>query len=464
MTPDLTIINNGNVGVGTTAPTAKFHVNAGDIGVSRIDGGDVTPYARFGLSNGWEQYLANNAFYNSATAQWNFVNGGGYGGLASSMNQISGTINFQTASGGVNPITWNSRMYITNSGNVGIGTTAPAAHLEVRDLTPGANSLTVTKDFNGFGNTNAAFIGGTDGVYGNTGIYVAQKDGLGLNSPTSYIFNVVNNAVSQMLVTGLGDVGIGVTAPAAKLDVQGDVKFRNGAGSLFWSNVASRDFDILQSATSTNRAFSVHSGNVCGSAFGNIAIDFYGNDGAGNNLPGFIMLRNANVGIGTTTPCAKLDVSGNANVSGNLYVTGVVYAGGWGGPAACPSDIRYKKNISPLANSLSGILELQGVNYFLRTNEFPDKFFSEEKQIGFIAQDIEKIFPDLVKTDKDGFKAVDYTRLSPILVEAIKEQQKTIEKLRSDNESLKRSAEERIEKLEAEMKLLIQIVKAEAKK
>ena len=110
----------GKVGIGIANPTAKLHVDAGDIGVSRIDGGDVSPYARFGLSNSWEQYLANNAFFNSATAQWNYVVPAGYGGLASTMNQTSGTINFETTSGGVNPITWASRLHIANNGAISV--------------------------------------------------------------------------------------------------------------------------------------------------------------------------------------------------------------------------------------------------------------------------------------------------------------------------------------------------------
>lgn len=160
MTPDLTIINNGNVGVGTTGPTAKFHVNAGDIGVSRIDGGDVTPYARFGLSNGWEQYLANNAFYNSTTSQWNYVNTGGYGGMASMMYQLSGVLSFYNANNAANPVVWNQRMTILNNGNVGINTPAPTAKLEVTgtagstikivDGNQGAGNV-LTSDANGNG-------------------------------------------------------------------------------------------------------------------------------------------------------------------------------------------------------------------------------------------------------------------------------------------------------------------------
>ena len=61
------------------------------------------------------------------------------------------------------------------------------------------------------------------------------------------------------------------------------------------------------------------------------------------------------------------------------------------------------------------------MNYFWKTKEFPEKQFTETKQLGFIAQEIEKIYPEVVMTDKDGYKSVDYSRLTPVLVEAIKE-------------------------------------------
>jgi hypothetical protein len=124
--------------------------------------------------------------------------------------------------------------------------------------------------------------------------------------------------------------------------------------------------------------------------------------------------QGGNVGVGTNNPTAKLAVSGNICYTGTI--------------GAC-SDKRYKKDIVPMTGILNSVLKLQGVYYYWRKDEFPDKGFSSDKQIGFIAQDIEKTFPEVVMTDKDGYKSVDYSRLTPILVEAIKEQQKAIQEL-----------------------------------
>ena len=105
-------------------------------------------------------------------------------------------------------------------------------------------------------------------------------------------------------------------------------------------------------------------------------------------------------------------------MAGNICATGSI--------GGC-SDIRYKKDITPITNALSNVMQLRGVNYFLKTKEFPEKQFTNTRQIGIIAQEIEKIYPEVVLTDKDGYKSVDYSRLTPILLEAIKEQQKIID-------------------------------------
>ena len=55
--------------------------------------------------------------------------------------------------------------------------------------------------------------------------------------------------------------------------------------------------------------------------------------------------------------------------------------------------------------------------------------FEESEQFGFIAQEVEEILPGLVRTDSDGFKSIDYAKISVVLVEALKEQQKQIEEL-----------------------------------
>ncbi|MGB3946967.1 MAG: tail fiber domain-containing protein, partial [Bacteroidia bacterium] len=141
----------------------------------------------------------------------------------------------------------------------------------------------------------------------------------------------------------------------------------------------------------------------------------------------FSFLNNGNLGIGTTAPSEKLEVCGNVKVIGTINASSTINASQ---SISCSSDVRFKKNITPMSNALNNVMKLQGVNYYWKTVEFPEKQFVNTQQIGFIAQDLEKIYPEMVITDKEGYKSVDYSRLTPVLVEAIKEQQKQIKALK----------------------------------
>ena len=95
------------------------------------------------------------------------------------------------------------------------------------------------------------------------------------------------------------------------------------------------------------------------------------------------------------------------------------YSGTW---SQC-SDFRLKKNINSIPNALNRTLSLNGVSFNWLTDEFPEFNFEEGSNLGFIAQDVEDIFPELVRTEKNGYKSIAYDNLTPVLVEAIKEQQ-----------------------------------------
>ncbi len=128
-----------------------------------------------------------------------------------------------------------------------------------------------------------------------------------------------------------------------------------------------------------------------------------------DNRADMVILSNGNVGIGTTAPGYKLDVAGIINTSSNFN---------------CSSDIRYKKNIIGIGNALQKLSLLKGVYYHWRTGKFKEKNFSKKRTLGFIAQDVEKVFPELVFTGTDGYKSMDYTKLTAVIVEALKEEHK----------------------------------------
>jgi hypothetical protein len=100
------------------------------------------------------------------------------------------------------------------------------------------------------------------------------------------------------------------------------------------------------------------------------------------------------------------------------------------------SDIALKRNITPIEGSLKKVLSLQGVKFQYKDeieNEATEKKdkFNDDFRIGFIAQEVEKVFPEVVKEMPDGTKAMTYTDLIAVLVEAIKEQQTQIENMQT---------------------------------
>ena len=105
--------------------------------------------------------------------------------------------------------------------------------------------------------------------------------------------------------------------------------------------------------------------------------------------------------------------------SGSLNVTGDI-------TAYSSSDRRLKDNITPISNPIEKIMSIGGYEYDWNT-----KSNKEGHDIGVIAQEIEKILPDIVKIRGDGYKAVNYERIVALLIEAVKDQQAQIDELKS---------------------------------
>ena len=102
----------------------------------------------------------------------------------------------------------------------------------------------------------------------------------------------------------------------------------------------------------------------------------------------------------------KVMFNGDATVSNDLTVSGDV---------VISSDARLKSNIVSLGRTLAKILQIDGKSYTMKKDE------SEKQKIGLLAQDIEKVFPDLV-SESNGIKSVNYQGLVPVLINALKEQ------------------------------------------
>lgn len=96
-----------------------------------------------------------------------------------------------------------------------------------------------------------------------------------------------------------------------------------------------------------------------------------------------------------------------------------------------PSDSRLKKDVHPISGALDSIAKINGVTF-----NWKDETKGKGEQIGVIAQDVEKVLPQIVFTGNEGMKSVDYAKLTPVLVEAVKELKETVDQLKAENEKL----------------------------
>lgn len=162
--------------------------------------------------------------------------------------------------------------------------------------------------------------------------------------------------------------------------------------------------------------------------------------GNGLNINGrsnaMTLFKNGRLGIGTTAPSQLLDVNGNARfrnvgTSSAAFALGITSAGTLTKVSLkTPSDFRLKTQIIPIANALAKTLSLQGY-YFEYKNE-PGR-----KHLGFIAQEVERIIPEVVLTDSEtSLKSMNYQELVALLVEALKDQQSQITELKNRLENL----------------------------
>jgi hypothetical protein len=298
----------------------------------------------------------------------------------------------------------------------------------------GSSSSRGSSDINvGISETNPAYplsfaqtLGDKISLFGGAGSHF----GLGLQTNLLQIHTHTSSAdiafgygssgsfTETMRIKGNGNVGIGVLQPSTKLHIKdGNSGFAGvyqpglvfeGDGHRYLNFITP---DANESGVFFGRASRIdHGGLVYNNFVTPNGLQFRTN----GNFTRMIIDGSGNVGINTTAPSQRLTVAGNICATGSI--------------ASC-SDIRYKINILPLCNALTSILALHGIYYNWDTEKFPELEFTDQKQIGFSAQEVEKILPELVSTGSDGYKSVDYGKLTPILVEAIKEQQMQIGKL-----------------------------------
>ncbi len=234
----------------------------------------------------------------------------------------------------------------------------------------------------------------------------------------SLVFNT--NSAERIRINASGNVGIGNSAPATTLTVG------NGTGTI------PGEITLFP----TTATFEGGQINIKKSLVGSTAdwiIDQYGSTAAdarlrifsNSELNGMVIKENGYIGMGNNAPTVRLQVTGDI-IANSI---------------AGSSDQRFKTNIFPIANPLQKVLQLRGVTFDWKTKDFPSRMFSANRAVGFIAQEVEQVLPEVVQTESttEGYKSVQYDKVVALLVEAIKEQQKQIESLKIQVNKLKRN-------------------------
>ena len=373
-----------NVGIGTTAPTSVLHVDGKTtIDQSATSGIGIQVRRSDDLSNVFRV----------------FTGTGNNGNIA--IHNASNTTTVKIASG-------TDDSYFNTTGNFGLGTNSPSSRLHVSSTSSG---LATFENTGGHSYTNQ--VAST-----NNKAYTLYKEGtntwgsVGMegsdNSFRIYHGTTSGNPVFMAKTDLL--VGVGTTNPQAQFHVSG--------GDILVDNTKALDGELTSgAAVNLIRVSSANHVQIGDNAVNDVRIN------VGSTLNALVVEDGGQVGIGTVNPSYDLDVVGNINASLTVRAAGV----------ALVSDRRYKTNILPLEGALASLKLLSGVYHNWDTINFPKEQFPKGKAIGVIAQDMQKIYPELVYENNDGYLAVDYAKFSTVLLEAIKEQQKQIELLQVSN-------------------------------
>jgi hypothetical protein len=324
-----------------------------------------------------------------------------------------------------------TKMFISSSGNVGIGTTNPQRPLEV--ISGANNFVSVGVNQLGVGQWSGIHFGyrEANNLYRKSAIVFERTDLTANNAQGKvHILNGpqgdANNATlddAKLTIAENGNVGIGTTNPSnSRLELSiGSLDTALTAARINLNSAASLGEDIpvsnpnieLRRGSNNNGTFLKFINQRNGySGIGSLAatndthdLRFY----TGNGSEKVRLTDIGNLGIGTINPGYPLEVSGSVGGT-SIYASNDIVAF---------SDQSVKENIRPIKNVLERIGNSRGVLY--------DRVDSGDKNnIGFIAQELEIAFPELVVTNSDGTKAVKYQNTVAVLFEAIKEQQKQI--------------------------------------
>ena len=530
------VASNGNVGIGTTTPSALLEVS------NAVPGGPANMWMTSFTNAIGPYYMSRRArgtpgvptavqtgdglggFFGEGYGTTAFGSGFGGGMTVQAAQNWTDTahgtaLTFATTS--INATAAATRMTLDATGFLGIGTTTvPAAGLlEVSNAsnanatgtlvaTTYANSATgssvLVRKARGTAasplavqaNDNLALFAARG--YGATGFgsggggmllraaenWTDTAQGIALDLRTTA--TGTNAPATRVTITPPGDVGIGTAAPSATVEASrenDDADFRAtayGAGESSFVGRRARGTAAAPAAVQVGDSLGFFAGIGYGTtgfgdgagAMGIIAAETWTDSAQGSLIAFFTtplgesggdahmaIMPDGNVGIGTfdeiPTIADKLQVFGNIRV-GTAGINGCLKDFG-GNPLAgtCASDRRFKKDITPFGRVLNQVTALQPVHYSWRSADFPEQHFGDGRAYGLIAQEVEETLPELVVTNADGFKAVDYSKLPLLAIQAAKDLKSENDALRQRVANFERSDPEALKRRLTELERLV---------
>jgi hypothetical protein len=226
-------------------------------------------------------------------------------------------------------------------------------------------------------------------------------------------------APQQFLIRATGGVGIGTSTPSGALEAAGSIR-SSGPGASFTcfnpNNAGSTvSFGWL------NDVARIRIGGSGPGANGGFDIQRVGNQSV------LRILDNGRVGILNSSPSERLDVNGNVRCTALIQT----------------SDARLKRDVRELEHAMDTVRDLHGVSFEWDPERMPDA--GSERQVGFLAQELREVLPEVVHEDDEGTLAVSYSQVVPVLVEALKEQDRRIAELEARDRELTALLEEMAE-------------------
>ncbi|MCI5055880.1 MAG: tail fiber domain-containing protein [Flavobacteriales bacterium] len=445
----------GNTTVTMTNNSLDFELDGtGDFTITdgAITRFEVRDNGNVGIGNGTPGYFLDIQPPTAGLQQLIRVQTSGGQGLFYVGEDGSGNAHMTLRAGGASPIHFDSNddSYINTGANLGIGTNVPTERLDVRGNTHVVGNVNV-EDY-----TDAFQLGGSDFLHNGNNIN-STLVGLGAGTASvNAVTAVGNGALSDLTAGGTENTAIGnsagnnTTGGALNTFAGANAGFDNVTGA---NNVYLGGYSAAQDLGSNNviiganpslaglsRTVSgvVHIGYQSGYSItsdNTLAID------NGNDATPFIYgdFSTDRMGINRITTTNNLEVNGTASNSA-------------GGNWLVNSDRRLKKNIQKLDSEkmLTSLLKMKGVTF-----EWNDTQTGYKRplglQYGFIAQDIQEVFPGLVKTDNDGFLQTAYGNYDPMLIESIRALNNKIEVLEKENQELKSEYDSRLKRLEEQL-------------